>query len=230
MREKVQKYYDKKYKGISAPLPKPELDRFQRVLNQVGKHSPLNKINRVLDIGCGRGDFLRFLPFKDKYGVDISPTAVKIAKSKGIRAEVVDIETKKLPYPNNFFDMIFCMEVLEHLLDSSLLFSEMRRVLKPKGYLYITVPNQLFILCNRVSIMAGKYNILDKDPYNARHIRFFKKITLQNLVSSKGFKVIYVGGLPFRLRGHSLGRLGEFLAAHHTDWLVDYTLLAQKPG
>ncbi|MEW6593157.1 MAG: methyltransferase domain-containing protein, partial [Candidatus Hadarchaeota archaeon] len=189
----------------------------------------VEKISRVLDIGCGRGAFLEFLPFKEKYGVDISRSAVNEAKKRGIDARVVDIETEKLPYESNFFDIIFCMEILEHLLDASILFSEVRRVLKPGGYFYITVPNQLFILVNRMSILTGKYNLLDKDPYHARHIRFFKKSVLRDLVSSKGFKIVYVGGLPFRFRGRSLGVLGEVLANRFTDALVDYTLLARKP-
>jgi len=231
VRAKIQEFYDEiTKKGLQKNKSGSELIRFQRILAQIGKYCSLDEINSVLDIGCNIGKFLQFLPFKYKYGVDISPFAVKIAKNEGVNAKVVDVEAEKLPYKANFFDMVFCMEILEHLFDASLLFLEIKRVLKPRGYLYITVPNQLFKLRNRLAILAGWYTVLEKNPYKACHIRFFKKNVLRDLVLREGFKVIYVGGLPVRFRGHSFGGLGGFLATRFTDLFVDYTLLAQKPG
>jgi len=238
MRTEVQKFYDEIHKkGWRGYMNKSELLRFQRILTQIGKYCPLDEINYVLDIGCRFGEFLKFLPFKHKYGVDISPFAVKKAKKSGIHAKVVNVENKKLPYEDNFFDMVFCMEILEHLFDASLLFSEVKRVLKPKGYLYITVPNDLFMLSRRLAILVGQDIFIKQgvresgDVYKGPHIRFFKKSSLRDLVLKKGFKIIYVGGLPYRFfKGkYSLGLVGEFLATHFTDLLVNYTLLAQKP-
>lgn len=181
----------------------------------------------MLDVGCGSGIFLEILPFKYKYGVDISEIAVEKAKGKGIVAQVVNVELEKLPYESDYFDLVFCMEILEHLFDASLLLSEIKRVLKPTAYVYCTVPNDIYRLPNRLAILAGKYFSKHK-PYASSHIRFFKKNLLENLFLENGFEIIYIGGVPLSYKGWRLP-LGEFLATHLTDLLVQhYSLLARK--
>lgn len=194
-----RKIFDNAYKEeINRQLDKIELLRFQKVLNQIKKHVRLDGNFRVLDLGCGTGKFLKFLPINHKYGVDISPVAVEKAVKNGINARTVNLENEKLPYKSNFFDLVTCMEVLEHLLDASLLLSEVRRVLKPGGHVYVTVPNDVYRLPNRLSILAGRY-FLKSHPYESMHIRFFKKSLLKNLLLREKFKIVYVGGGPVKL-------------------------------
>lgn len=227
-----RKIYDKTYKEeIDRPLDKIELLRFQKVLNQVKKYVRLDEKFRVLDIGCGTGKFLKFLPIKHKYGVDISPIAVEKAVKNGIDAKTVNVESEKLPYESNFFDLITCMEMLEHLFNASLLLSEVRRVLKPGGYVYVTVPNDVYRLKKRLGVLVGKYflDLGHNNLYTVAHIRFFRKSLLKNLFLNEGFKIVYVGGLPLSYKGYLLP-LGGFLATHLTDLLVfHYSLLARKP-
>ena len=217
--------YWRKKRG--RPLGKIELMRYQKILAQIKRHTSINENFRVLDIGCGEGRFLGVLPLRYKFGVDISEIAVKMAKKKGIAAQVVDVEHEKLPYESNYFDLITCTELLEHLFDASLLLSEIRRVLKPGASVYVTVPNDIYRLPSRLAILAGKY-FFRQTPYAAAHIRFFKKNLLKDLFLEHGFEIIYVGGVPLSYKGLKLP-LGEFLATHLTDMLVvHYSLLARK--
>lgn len=101
-------------------------------------------IGKILDIGCGEGEFLEICQNTGLacFGVDISSYALKKAKSK-IKGELlqVDVEREKLPYSDNFFEAITSFDLLEHLKDPSLFLTEVRRILKRDGVLFLTTPN-----------------------------------------------------------------------------------------
>jgi len=94
----------------------------------------------VLDAGCNIGEIGKYLIFKGciVYGVDLNPNFVKTAKSNGVFATVCPIE--EITYPNNFFDVCFISEVLEHLYNPEEGVAQLYRVLKPGGKLVGTVP------------------------------------------------------------------------------------------
>lgn len=94
----------------------------------------------VLDAGCNVGDVGAYLIEGGciVYGVDINPCFVEIAKSKGIFAMVCPVE--KITYPDDFFDICFISEVLEHLYKPEEGVAQLYRVLKPGGKLIGTVP------------------------------------------------------------------------------------------
>lgn len=86
---------------------------------------------RVLDAGCGSGDFAALLTAPDVRCVDISPAAVDAARARGLRAEVSDIQ--KLPFPDGAFDVSVANWVLYHVHDRALAIAELARVLTPTG-------------------------------------------------------------------------------------------------
>ena len=90
----------------------------------------------VLDIGCGIGDFLKFRT--NTVGVDINEETVMHCRELGLDAQVM-IENV-LPFESKKFDAIVLDNVLEHIIDPTLLFIEISRVLKPKGTLLVGVP------------------------------------------------------------------------------------------
>lgn len=97
---------------------------------------------KVLDVGCNSGEFIKYLKEKkgcDVYGVDISQKVVDICKSKGLDAQVVDADN--LPFSDATFDVVTLMEVLEHFHEPVKYLKEIRRVLKPTGYLLGTCPH-----------------------------------------------------------------------------------------
>ena len=84
----------------------------------------------VLDIGCGIGDFLKFRT--NTVGVDINEETVMHCRELGLDAQVM-IENV-LPFESKKFDAIVLDNVLEHIIDPTLLLIEISRVLKPKGH------------------------------------------------------------------------------------------------
>lgn len=99
---------------------------------------------RVLDIGCGAGDFVEainfYRPDLEAYGLDISEKAIKKAKKRGLKAEFKVGNGEELPYPKNFFDAVLCFDVIEHVEFPEKLISETRRVLKKGGIFQLFIP------------------------------------------------------------------------------------------
>ncbi len=99
---------------------------------------------RVLNIGCGDGHYNIFLAkrFKEVYGIDVNPTDITIARKmyhqKNITCSVASATC--IPFPDNHFDRIVCIEVLEHVKDHKQAIKEIARVLKPGGVGIISVP------------------------------------------------------------------------------------------
>jgi SAM-dependent methyltransferase len=93
---------------------------------------------RVLDIGCGLGDFLEF--YKKASGVDINPHTVAWCRQRGLDAQLM--QPDRLPFPEATFDAVVLDNVLEHLVDPMPLLQEMRRVLRPGGLALMGVPGE----------------------------------------------------------------------------------------
>lgn len=99
----------------------------------------------IIDIGCGTADMLNFLKqegFQNTYGIDISEEQIKIAKGKGLNAEVYNI-FDFLEVNKRKFDIIFALDIIEHFYKHELLdlFSGLYSILNQNGVLIIHTPN-----------------------------------------------------------------------------------------
>ncbi len=113
------------------------------------KHlSKIPRTAKVLDAGCGYGIYSMFLSQRgvrvDAIDLDASRVA-EIEKHKAEYPPLKNITTfvgslTKLPYSSNSYDAIVCSDVVEHIADENAAFSELARVLKPKGMLIFSVP------------------------------------------------------------------------------------------
>ena len=97
-----------------------------------------------LDIGCGRGEFLKgFMECGvNGYAVDQSSAAKKYCPEAELRNS--DIENEGIPYPDNFFDVVYSKSVIEHFYYPEKLVQEIFRVLKPGGKVITLCPDWEF--------------------------------------------------------------------------------------
>ncbi|MBU3935622.1 class I SAM-dependent methyltransferase [Patescibacteria group bacterium] len=107
---------------------------------RIQKHFKKPSSISILDIGCGQGEFLSFLPnnFK-KYGVEINKTASKKISAYGIKIFTGDINTTN--FGSTKFDCVTMWHVLEHLPRPQLTLKKINRLLKPGGVLLFSTPN-----------------------------------------------------------------------------------------
>jgi SAM-dependent methyltransferase len=95
---------------------------------------------RVLDAGCGSGRLLDELSaFGEVSGLDMNPDSVAFARGRG-HADVQEGAVEALPWEDETFDLVTCLDVVEHTADDRVTLRELRRVLAPSGRLLITVP------------------------------------------------------------------------------------------
>jgi len=101
----------------------------------------LQKGSKMLDLGCGRGEFLRGFIRCDLNGYGVDQSA--IAKSVCPEAEILqsDLENESLPYADNTFDVVFSKSVLEHFYYPEKLVMEIYRIVKPGGLVITMVPD-----------------------------------------------------------------------------------------
>ncbi len=97
----------------------------------------------ILDIGTGTGEYLDI--FKDLkancIGID-SINNFKIKKNKNFKLIKVDLFQYLRKAPKNYFDFIFCFEVIEHLEEKDEIFKLIKKTLKDKGILFMSTINQ----------------------------------------------------------------------------------------
>lgn len=112
------------------------------VLRLIEKNLPSKKPLKILDAGCGTGFFMSKLKkFGVVFGVDINPEAVKFAKKRGVK-NITLSSVEKLPFKDNFFDILVSVDVLYHQEVGSDVkaLEEFCRVLKPGGIVVLKVP------------------------------------------------------------------------------------------
>lgn len=147
---------------------------------------------RILELGCGRGTNAAaaqaMYPGAEIHGVDI-------VREPGLPASVVyqtvDLDREPLPYPDRHFDALVFTHVIEHLRWPLNVASEIHRVLKAGGRLYIETPNWTSLLVPSLGVVkGGPFNFFD-DP---THVKPWTKHSLYAYLSQKcGLEVVRVG-------------------------------------
>lgn len=95
---------------------------------------------RVLDAGCGSGRTLQDLvDYGEVSGIELHEDAAQMARSRG-HGEVRAGRLEALPWPDASFDLITCLDVIEHTPDDRAALAELHRVCRPGGWLLVTVP------------------------------------------------------------------------------------------
>lgn len=97
----------------------------------------LRHCERILDVGCGQGNFISLAPDKIE-GIDINKESIEICKRKGLKAVLGT--ALQLNFEDNTFDGIHCSHVIQifNWIDALKMLQEFRRVTKPRGIIVVT--------------------------------------------------------------------------------------------
>lgn len=138
--------------------------------------SRLERGGRTLDLGCGAGAMLGWLAAHghEPVGVDSSEAALGHARRRAPGCTVVSATSTALPFPDEFYDGVLALDVLEHVDDRATL-EEARRVTRSGGWLVASVP-----------AWPSLWGIRDVD---AGHLRRYTHRSLAHLVRRSGFAV-----------------------------------------
>ena len=171
---------------------------------------------KILDAAAGKGYFSKKLKESgfEVHAIDLHP---EYCKFKDLNCKEVDLNND-LPYPEDFFDFIMCMECIEHIESSYHLLREFSRVIKKGGKLIITTPNILSIFSRFRYLLLGYYDhfggyYANEAQFYTLHInpvsfpqllRIFGKVgfELENVTTNRS--VVSTRALPLRVLLHIL--------------------------
>jgi SAM-dependent methyltransferase len=112
----------------------------RRVLARVLDQLELPVGARILDAGCGSGrNMIELARYGEVTGIELSEASVAAARRRSV-GEILHGSVDALPFPDDHFDLVVSLDVLEHLDDDRSALREMRRVTRPGGQLLVTVP------------------------------------------------------------------------------------------
>jgi 2-polyprenyl-3-methyl-5-hydroxy-6-metoxy-1,4-benzoquinol methylase len=186
---------------------------------------------KALDLGCGAGEFTQMLMGRGFItdACDGEARRDRSTLSCGVEVRILDLECVQLPFKDSSYDVVACLEVIEHIANAELLMHEIFRIMKVGAYLVISTPNCAW-LPNRLSHLLGRPPVGE-----GVHLRFFTKRTFTYLLHTSGFRI--VGWRSFTPTG--IGKILRLLNARKSHYIRipsslesvlawDFVWLAQK--
>ena len=178
----------------------------------------------VLDLGCNTGYGTQILAESARraVGVDVSHEAISAARQHyvdaGIEFQLIDGE--RLPFADGEFDVIISCQVLEHIVDYTIYFGELKRVLSQGGIAVLTTPNSVLRLDPGMK------------PWNPFHVREFTHLQLRSLLENY-FSSVQVSGLfaeeeLYETEKNRVTRAREAARAKQKRWSDPFRSLAKK--
>lgn len=173
---------------------------------------------RVLDYGCGHAGYLRDFHHRGVAisGAEIAPYAVDACRNHGYDVRKVE-DFSHVPFPANEFDVVYLMQVFEHLRDPHGFLRELGRVLKDGGMLYLAVPNA-----------ASMWRNIFKDNWVSGwfapfHLFHYTRGVVEKLADQHGFDLVQAWSRTpeswFRLNLKAALYPGEHRLDWHRNWL-----------
>jgi glycosyltransferase involved in cell wall biosynthesis/2-polyprenyl-3-methyl-5-hydroxy-6-metoxy-1,4-benzoquinol methylase len=208
--KELSDYYAKYSYGddyYSSPLTSLRYDML------LEKFEPYRKHNRILDVGCGNGQFIEAAIKKgwEAWGTEYSKEAVLQVQIKGLNVlqgrldDLLDI----LPQ----FDIITSFEVIEHINNPANELKLMDTLLRPGGIIYITTPNFNSVLRY---LLKHRYDVITYPE----HLSYYTPSTIKYLMQSRGFKVKKIESTGFsfsRLRNGLTGKIEDPFTSESMD-------------
>ena len=223
----------------------PYLYKIYRQMERTNKSQILQLIEpcpngRLLDCGCGDGDFTVRLAngarVAEAYGVERVDERIAEASDRGVIVTKADLNDP-LPYRDNFFDIIHANQIIERLFHSDLFLAEARRVLRPDGYAIFST-NNLASWQNILALTLGMQptpahicneavagSVFDplQDPHcyqSDTHLRIYSCQGLEELCSQHGFRVEATRTVGYYPLPPSLARVMVRIDSAHGAFLI----------
>jgi len=147
----------------------------RRIIRAELDRLPLPRPAGVLDAGCGSGRTLEELvDYGTVAGLELDPDAAEMARSRNL-GEVMVGRLEELPWADASFDLITCLDVIEHTPDDRPALAELHRVTRPGGFLLVTAP--------------AYQSLWSQHDQANHHFRRYSRASLRAAVTTAGWNV-----------------------------------------
>ena len=211
------------------------------VLRQEAKHIQGHiQGGRLLDVGCSSGDFFKFFPGSvwERFGVELSASAAEFS-ARTHNAHVIAGTLCSAKWPDDFFDLVCMIDMLYLVDDPRAEMDEVRRILKPNGFVAIEITGQAYMFFRSRGLIAllmeGRWCRLDPNT----HLYWFTPNSLRQLLQNSGLQTVAWYVMPSQARSNSFTNFVSS-AYYHTysalagnsmsmlDWAPKYLCLARR--
>lgn len=188
---------------------------------------------RILDVGCGTGQFGRML----KSSRDIEVWGIEPVKAAAYEAEkhydhvVCDLFTTDAGLPEKYFDVVIFNDSLEHMLESEPPLKLAQMLIKPRrGIIVASIPNFRYFDNITHILFDRDFEYTDEGILDRTHIRFFTLKSMKRLFADVGLDVISVTGInPRWWKGWKLKLLDIFFSKYLNDMKFKQFVITAKP-
>jgi 2-polyprenyl-3-methyl-5-hydroxy-6-metoxy-1,4-benzoquinol methylase len=185
-----REYHEGLWQGVPEGLEPPDFAMRRRFLLE-----HVNAGDRVLDVGCGEGRFTAELARAGAHaiGIDVAEEPLRRARARHPELDVRLVDGDgSWELADAGFDVVWAGETIEHVRDTAVWLSEIRRVLRSGGSLLVSTPAHGSLTLMRVAL-SGRAFAERFDPLGD-HLRFYSRETLTRLIGEFGFERIKVRG------------------------------------
>ncbi|MBI5587993.1 MAG: class I SAM-dependent methyltransferase [Deltaproteobacteria bacterium] len=185
--EEFKKIYSSTYREEDSTRFFSPLEKVIRLLrvHRCRSVERFGKKGRILDVGCGRGDFLLLMKERgwEPTGLELDERIERHGKKIGIDLRSGSLETVR--FPDSHFEAVTFWHVFEHLKNPEWALKECRRILKPGGLFVISVPN----IGSLQARLSGKHWFHLDPPF---HLYHYSLENLNKLLDRASFKTLKV--------------------------------------
>lgn len=163
-------------------------------------------VTTVLEIGCADGGFWASLPHTvaEIWAVEPHLPSAQKAESRAAigQGKVLfgTFEDAEPELPNNYFDLIICNDVIEHMPDHDKFLASLKSKLSRNGHLVGSVPNIRYFRTFKKLLLNGEWDYEDEGILDRTHLRFFTKNSLIKTFIRHDFEIEKLHGINFTKR------------------------------
>jgi len=151
---------------------------------------------KVLEVGCGEGAFSEYLcQHHDVWGIEPFAEAADVARTRLNHVLTGTFEQVADQLPRDYFDVVVCNDVIEHMTDHDAFLRNVQAVMRPGAHIVGSLPNVRFGY-NLYELLIGKdWQYQDAGILDRTHFRFFTKRSIIRSLSDAGFAVQTIHGI-----------------------------------
>ena len=147
---------------------------------------------RVLEIGCGGGGTLAWLKETGRAGwtagIELSAEAAEVARARVDDVRCGDAGALMSQFPPASFDLVLCLDVLEHLADPWAALESIRSLLRPGGRIIASLPNVRHHSVVLPLLFGGRWEYQEAGIMDRTHLRFFSRRGIADLMRCAGLR------------------------------------------
>jgi len=203
----------------------PSIQPYHKFYRQEMRQFLPEDYSRVLEIGCGEGNFRSNLKNNHEYwGIEPNSAVSKIAKEKLDKVLCGKYEDVSDQLPENYFDLIICNDVIEHMEHHDRFLLALQKKITPSGSLVLSIPNVRYIPNLMELIFIKDWRYREAGILDVTHLRFFTYKSLKRVLRETGWHINRIQGVN-RYGSHRIGHklvlsyLGQALFGRDTAYM-----------